>query len=852
MSSGGELLGTESSHIEPFITDPQGSLGANQFAAIGMVTAWGQFSCTGTLISSLHVLTAAHCIYLPSYGIDLRAGGAGFIVDGPAGSYYQARNVHLGPNWDGYTINTDDADDIAIIELSQPVDSVAPVPFAKSVPSLAELIYLVGFGRTGNGIQGPADPNNARVKYWGVTYIDQLSSNLVKWRYDVGESNTAPGDSGGPQLRCDSNGTNCVIVSVTSGGTGDRYGSWSFNTRVDAYKSWIDAILAPPSKVDLSPFRVNGPTTATPGATISVFTDVDNFGTSPSGSFEFGYYLSTDSLCTTSDMLVKKVTRPSVPGQTYQQWTESMTLPTGLTSGSYHLCGIADPNNMVAESNELNNTLADSLPIAIIVPVQIDLSPFRVNGPTTATPGATISVFTDVDNFGTSPSGHFEFGYYFSTDSLCTTSDMVVKKVTRPSVPGQTYQQWTESMTLPTGLTSGSYHLCGIADPNNLIVEPNELNNALADSLPIVIRVPVQIDLSPFQVNGPTTATPGATISVFTDVDNFGTSPSGSFEFGYYLSADSLCTTSDIVVKKVTRPSVPGQTYQQWTESMTLPTGLTSGSYQLCGIADPNNMVAESNELNNTLADTVPVDIGGPIDLSPFVVRGPKKAKAGTTITVFTDVDNFGTGPSGSFEVGYYLSTDSNCTPFDTLLKRVIRPGINGQSHQQWTEAITLPAWVTPGKYSLCTMTDPNNAVAETNELNNSVVRPITILPASRTLVRTTPGAQALDVVHSAKVPTSVGTIPSVSRCAFTPVPQYSGHVDGHLNVQSTQTVATGPRNGEDSEPNLDRTGFRFSRIERNGLPARNAHSVQLIDPLLASRWPSRLVALDDHALLSL
>jgi hypothetical protein len=68
---------------------------------------------------------------------------------------------------------------------------------------------------------------------------------LIIWRFDNNsESDTAYGDSGGPAyLEVDGE---YLIAGVTSGGTDpdSMIGDISFDTRVDAFAGWIDAIVA--------------------------------------------------------------------------------------------------------------------------------------------------------------------------------------------------------------------------------------------------------------------------------------------------------------------------------------------------------------------------------------------------------------------------------------------------------------------------------------------------------------------------------------------------------------------------------------------------------------------------------
>jgi serralysin len=139
-------------------------------------------------------------------------------------------------------------------------------------------------------------------------------------------------------------------------------------------------------------------------------------------------------------------------------------------------------------------------------------------------------------------------------------------------------------------------------DPSNVIAETDEFNNAQAASSPLSIAAPATIDLDPYYLSCPSSAQRGSTVSVFTDIDNKGTSPSGSFTVRYYLSPNTFITTSDILLKTVTRSSIAGGSYQQWYESIVLPSWLTPGTYYVGVMVDPFNAIAETDESNNAQA----------------------------------------------------------------------------------------------------------------------------------------------------------------------------------------------------------------------------------------------------------
>jgi hypothetical protein len=161
-------------------------------------------------------------------------------VGGDGGTVVRSQAILVGGTYRGGAPFADGAGDIAIVQLAQPISGVAPVAISRTAPQVGQQVYLIGFGASGSGWYG--ETISAGTKRWGVTRVDGVSQSLVYWRYDYGESNTAHGDSGGPQLLCTSV---CQIVSVTSGG-GDPnvYGSYSWNTRVDVYANAINQIIS--------------------------------------------------------------------------------------------------------------------------------------------------------------------------------------------------------------------------------------------------------------------------------------------------------------------------------------------------------------------------------------------------------------------------------------------------------------------------------------------------------------------------------------------------------------------------------------------------------------------------------
>jgi hypothetical protein len=200
------------------------------FPSVGIVGDRSDGFCSGTLINATHVLTAAHCV-------DGMGATAGRFTVG--GATYSTSAVVPHPNYNDNQFGTDRANDIAIMRLTQPVSGVAPSLVFRGTPQVGQMLTLVGFGAGGSGENGHnGDFGTKRI---GTTPIEQVTRTLIHWTFDRGESDTAPGDSGGPAFV--QAGGVYYVAGITSGGSGPNgYGSESFDTRVDPYASWIDSV----------------------------------------------------------------------------------------------------------------------------------------------------------------------------------------------------------------------------------------------------------------------------------------------------------------------------------------------------------------------------------------------------------------------------------------------------------------------------------------------------------------------------------------------------------------------------------------------------------------------------------
>lgn len=206
-----------------------------------------EYGCGGTIITKLHVLTAAHCLHINGAevtSIDVVYGH----VERLRGKRVKALKK-LGHPY--YNVLSHE-NDIAVIKVER------PFPFGKYVRPVCVLLEPVDITNTEALVAGwgRLAESGERTKYLHYTSLRLLPHDVCKsvyfsnYNHDVNycaykkDTDTCQGDSGGP-LKIKTTTGIYVQVGIISHGIGcAQEGVPGVYTRVDAFASWLTEAVA--------------------------------------------------------------------------------------------------------------------------------------------------------------------------------------------------------------------------------------------------------------------------------------------------------------------------------------------------------------------------------------------------------------------------------------------------------------------------------------------------------------------------------------------------------------------------------------------------------------------------------
>lgn len=228
---------------------------------------------------------------------------------------------------------------------------------------------------------------------------------------------------------------------------------------------------------DLSPTYFRWSSALIPGNKVQVTSKIKNVGIQRSNGTFSGYYLSTNASFDSRDRLLATFTIPALnPGVTATHnwnWTVSRDIP----AGTCYFGVWADNRNRNPEFNEANNQL--SFRATCLGLPNLRISRFSSSS-TRVEPGQQVSLRTTNLNDGGTHASAFRTGYYFSTDSMLSTSDRLLAWSNSAGLfQGRAVDRVT-SATIPRDAPLGDRYLGAIIDDQRRIRESVETDNTKA------------------------------------------------------------------------------------------------------------------------------------------------------------------------------------------------------------------------------------------------------------------------------------------------------------------------------------------------------------------------------------
>jgi subtilase family serine protease len=472
-------------------------------------------------------------------------------------------------------------------------------------------------------------------------------------------------------------------------------------------------------------------TAVSPGTNVSLSNTAKNQGLFPAGTFTIAFHLSTNASYGDGDDIIITQTRSvtSLAVGATSTATTTLTVPITAPLGTYYVCAMADSANTITESNETNNSLCTATATLTVALPDLIMTLVSPNS-SSVNAGATFTVSNTEKNQGGAPATGFVVNFHLSTDSTYGGGDDIVFTTTRPGgtlAPGASSNVNT-TLTIPASTHPGSYYVCAMADYDFRIPETDETNNTLCSASPITI--PADLIMTAVSTTAPGAA-PGGTLPVLNTVKNQGTSSTnGSSTIGFHLSTNTIYGDGDDIASVTVRSvgTLAANGTSSATTTVVVPSTTPLGIYYVCANADDTNLVAETNETNNSLCTATPIAVGPDLIISAISTTATT-VSAGSPFTLSNTVKNQGGSTAGVSAVAFRLSTNTTYGDGDDIVVTATRSlsALTAGATSVASTSIVVPVGTPSGTYYACGMADYLGQVVEIIETNNSLCTATTI-----------------------------------------------------------------------------------------------------------------------------
>src|SRR5690625_4496679 len=487
------------------------------------------------------------------------------------------------PSWNPMEVFVDYTN---VIEETNELDNRAIRPFTNGDYNLPGAIVVEAGASPVSQYAG----SNRRVTISGYAYYTDTAVQLEDSTV-AGANVTLVNPSTGEVKEGTTNSKGYFSIKMNAGSApGDYFanGEVTDYTLTGEFTPTWSLIEAPPCQPKLSTSVFLDRSMIFPGETVSGYVTVRNNNCSAIEIPTLLEMSQTDGLPLIDDVMVP----PLAPGESFTYHFSDIEMNT---LGNQRICGQADADNEVPELNPNGGKGCKSVSV---VPPLPDITPGNSRTlPSVYLCNATHPSFT-ITNKGYAPTGEFdvEIEVYHAGSLLESFTETI------DNIDGKTEaspNEKSKSIVIPFEYElTGEYTFVVKADvplPNGVVEEISKSNNTATFKRNILACKPdlevlscKEMEVDPVDLNIPGTATYTA------KVRNRGNAiAEGPIEFEFRVS------TGEVYPLVYDDDLAPGQTITMTTEAPSVESGMAT----LTAVVDPNNLIEESNENNNSYSD---------------------------------------------------------------------------------------------------------------------------------------------------------------------------------------------------------------------------------------------------------
>jgi hypothetical protein len=232
------------------------------------------------------------------------------------------------------------------------------------------------------------------------------------------------------------------------------------------------------------------PASVLDGQTTTAACTVLNQGAAAAGASALKYYLSSDNIYNTGDVLLGTDAVSALNAAASLPFSKVVTIPAGTAPGTYYILFVADADAQVTEVNETNNTGSALLTVTSAAGPSdlVVLTPATT--PTTINAGSATTATCTVKNIGTGPAGTSNLKYYLSADNFYGTGDVYLATDAVTALASNATTAFSKALTIPAATAAGNYYILFVADADAQLAESNETNNTA--SVAVIVQVTIQ------------------------------------------------------------------------------------------------------------------------------------------------------------------------------------------------------------------------------------------------------------------------------------------------------------------------------------------------------------------------